>query len=376
MNFERRNIAIETLTPVHIGSGETLTKNFDYIIKNFEEGSYVCVLDMKEIVRLLQKKNIDIGLLVSCLSNNNPNQSVKNFLDEHLPGEEYYLRSIYIPSSVKSTKELSEHIHDGFGEPYIPGSSLKGAIRTAIFTSLLKGKHINQNDIRPNSKIVDNILSFDNTDIKSNDPKDRKDKYMRLLQVSDAYFEQVGMDTLNMTHLNIRNRNSYDDDSKKQLVEAITTGEQSSFVMKITDTEKFPFHSIKDLFKIINKHTRSILVDEYNFWYDYEQDDNTGWLVNAYMETCSDIREQIDKLDDKSCILRVGNSNGWRFITGNWAREKIGERDWRNWVEVMGKKLRPHPEKHHEYDFPKSRRITKTQDGINLLGFVKLTIEE
>ncbi len=370
MNSERRNIAIETLTPVHIGSGETLTKNFDYIIKKIEGYPYVRVLDMKEVVRLLQKKNIDIGLLVSCLSNNNPSQSVKDFLEEHLPDEEYYLRDILIPSSDNLAKELSEHIHDGFDEPYIPGSSLKGAIRTAIFTSLLKERSIIPNDIRPKSNIVDKILSFDNTDIKSNDPRDRKDKYMRLLQVSDAYFEQEGMHALNTTHLNIR-KNSYDDNSKKQLVEAITAGEQSSFVMKITDTEKFPFHSIKELFKKINKHTRSILVDEYKFWDDYEQDDNAGLLVNAYMGACSDIREQIDKLDDKSCILRVGNSNGWEFITGNWAKDIIGEANWQRWIH--DNRIR-HP-RYDGFAFPKSRRITKTQDGINLLGFVKLTIE-
>lgn len=369
MKTERKQIAIETLTPVHIGSGETLRENFDYIIKRDGKYNYVYVLDMKEIVNRLQKKGSNVvNIFVNTLS---MGRNIKNdFLEKYLANdniEDYSQRMIYLPYN--RANELKEHIHDGFGLPYIPGSSLKGAIRTAILTHLIKKENIRPNDIRPKSKIVQQTLSFTNT--KIND-EDKTDNYMRLFQVSDAYFEQDGMDALLMTILNIKG-NGVMDSEKSQLVEAITPKEQSSLVMKITDTNNFPFHSIEELFSTINNHTKSILSEDKKFWSDYDDTDS----VKKYREACFNIIEEIDSLDNKSCILRVGNSNGWKFMTGNWVREKNSnihnnENEWQTWIienTIRNSKYKGCP-------FPKSRRINKTQDGINLLGFVKLTIEE
>ncbi|MBQ9253962.1 MAG: type III-A CRISPR-associated RAMP protein Csm5 [Bacteroidales bacterium] len=284
---ERKHIKIQTLTPVHIGSGEVLQKGFEYLEKKDKNGSYyVHVLNQKELFKELLDKGITIEKLTSELAKNG---SIEGYVKTNLkdvPIDYYSQRYILLVNQKSGANELRSHIHDGFGNPIIPGSSIKGAIHTAIL-SAVKGKE-------------KDLLKF--------------------LKISDASFEQEGMDALNMTLLNIRQSNSFDDTSKKQLVEAITSGEESDFVIKISDTSAFPYHSIEELFKQINSTTERILQSEIDFWEkedNWNEFDNEGdyKLVYSYLRKCKEIRKKITS-DKHSCVLRIGNSNGWRFITG------------------------------------------------------------
>ena len=360
MTSERKNIKIKTLPPVHIGSGEVLQENFDYIRQEIDGDNFLSVINHKKVAENLLAKKISIDKWTACLQRGD---NVKYFLEQFFSeGDDSFLdRYIYleeIPSKIP--KQLREHIHDGLGRPYIPGSSIKGAIRTVILSSMLRKGQKNNN--KP-----DDLLKTK-----------KKDKYgnlldynlMQTLQISDACFEQESMDAINMINLNIRENNSYQDEKASQFVEAITTEEESSLSMKIADTTMCPVKSIKELFALINNHTKRIIQNDIDFWYDYIADDD---IVGKYIDVVNEIKEKVNKVEDNSCILRVGHANGWKFMTGDWAMGMMTVTEWNDIV----RKARPgNDKKYTDYPFPKSRRINKQGKEVQLLGFVKLTIEE
>lgn len=366
MGQERKRIKIQAITPVHIGSGEVLQENFDYIKIKDENGSYIAPLNQKAIGTILFEKGIDISRWVAILHRRD---DINDFLKKNLHDvreDKYSQRYIYLPKNQGVlASELREQIHTGMGLPYIPGSSIKGAIRTVILSDLL----LENNSFKDRP---DNLL------IKKRD-KNIEYELMQYLQVSDAIFSEGSTDALNMVNLNIRNNNSFYDESKKQLVEAITKEDdgKSFMYIKISDTELFPVASIKTLFSVINKNTERILQNDIDFWYDYKFDDNSG-IVDEYINAVGDIRKEINGVEDNSCILRLGHANGWKFITGDWAKGVANDEQW----EKVVKKSRPKNNMYKGYPFPKSRRINVLLDNsghidkVQLLGFVKLTIEE
>lgn len=369
---EKINIKIETLTPVHVGSGDVLQYNYDYVLAKEDDSNYVYILSMKSIVKMLQEKNIDINLWTECLTKG---ENVKSFLQRYNPNyniQDYAERMIYVPDDQSgNARELRENIHDGFGRPYIPGSSIKGAIRTAIIANELKyNKRLEDKFQDRNGKYQIKDSAFLN-DIFG---KDITKNPMKCLQVGDAYFEQEGMDALNMINLNQRQSNGYIDESKQQYLEAITIGEESTFSIKYSPKSPLPrpftnIKNIEDLFSVVNTHTKELLEQEIEIWKGYEEKEG----VENYILACEQILEHFPT-DNKSCVLRLGHGNGWRFITGAWT-EKVENKTWNAIVNTARSKNK---DKYSEYMFPKSRRINVIENDDNidvcLLGFVKLSI--
>ena len=117
-------LTLQTLTPIHIGDGEELRLGFDFVIR----GNSTWRLDEDAI---LESKWDAMHL----------NQSGRTRYP--LPGEvlreadfrngrlfRYILRGA--PRSRRADARLKTFIKDHNDHPYIPGSSLKGALRTAL----------------------------------------------------------------------------------------------------------------------------------------------------------------------------------------------------------------------------------------------------
>ena len=115
---------IEVLTPVHVGSGNKLLMNLDFIVR----GNRVVMLDTPKLFGYLIEKGydaVDIAKVELKELINKERIDVENFKKYALP----------FTGAVRS--EISEHIKTG-GKPYIPGSSIKGAIRTAVLWYAVK----------------------------------------------------------------------------------------------------------------------------------------------------------------------------------------------------------------------------------------------
>ncbi len=134
MNYR---LEIEVLTPLHIGSGVTLKQGFDFAVHDN------LTYRLNEDVILTDKWPDDPGQQRIFL--NQPLASLLEVGDFRAHPE--YFR--YTLRGAPAMKEIRECIRDVHGRPYIPGSSLKGALRTALLRALTHKRVFQRGDFGP-----------------------------------------------------------------------------------------------------------------------------------------------------------------------------------------------------------------------------------
>lgn len=170
-------ITLRTLSPVHVGTGEEWRLGFDFVLANgqtwiFNEDA---VLQAKED-RLKPDARGHYPLPGSLLTE-------KDFDNAAL--FRYVLRGQ--PPSEKADARLKPFIKDPYDRPYIPGSSLKGALRTALaWTGWNEAQmpRLRREDIGRNRSWAGNPLE------KKLFGKDPNYDLLRALQVSDLHGPQ------------------------------------------------------------------------------------------------------------------------------------------------------------------------------------------
>ena len=369
-------IKIETLTPVHVGSGSLLYNNSDFIKEKIDDDFYLVVISEDKIGKLLGNKGEQfINLWLDTIARK---KNIKDFIArfyENAKVDDYAKRKILLFASVNPSDTLKEILHNGMGLPYIPGSSIKGAIRTAILASLSDNIHDKENKIFEHDRRGNKIVTATKIEklLFGNDPNS---DVFRFIQVGDAYFEKETEIATRMVNLNYRNASdNLMDKSKPQLIEAIGQEAETEFQMKIAkgyydfvqskfqQVGKLPVNSIDDLFRLTNTHTRKLVEGEIKIWNNIEKSGSEN-----YVSEMKNILEKINACEGgKSCVLRLGHASGWRFITGAWT-EKLN-----NFKDTVIPVSRPRNRNYEEYDFPKTRRLDEES---YVLGFVKLTITE
>lgn len=132
-------LTVRTLSPVHIGCGEELTK-LDYCYSGNRQ--QISVMHTQKLFQGLLKH----GLLAEFEQNLiDPSAmfSLTRFLADHdIPESEYsawakYSYPVNNVSIVKGQDTIRSFVKDAYGCPYVPGSSLKGVLRTAIAYSII-----------------------------------------------------------------------------------------------------------------------------------------------------------------------------------------------------------------------------------------------
>ncbi|GAB4483197.1 MAG: hypothetical protein Kow0088_26320 [Anaerolineales bacterium] len=165
-------LALRTLSPVHIGSGEEWRLGFNFILANGQ----TWILDEDAILQAkAEQLRPDsrghyplLGKLLTEADLKNP-----TFFRYILPGQ---------PPSQREDARLKAFIKDPFDRPYIPGSSLKGAFRTALAWSgwkELRLPRLSRNDIGRDRSWAGKPLE---KKLFGNDPNH---DLLRALQVSD-----------------------------------------------------------------------------------------------------------------------------------------------------------------------------------------------
>lgn len=369
-------IKLSTLTPVHIGSGNFLQNNMDFVQDYDGDDSFLYVIDPKKILEYVGIERIDEW--VKAIENR---QNIKSFVKNAKP-KDYSSRSILSFSDVKSSDTLKECIHNGMGLAYIPGSSIKGAIRTAVlatYSGNLNGleEMIDKSDIDRNTGEVKKKKASAQkveSELFGGDPNT---DFFRFIQIGDAYFDEECEVATNLINLNQTHKDTLLDESKHQIVEAIGSGLDSEFQMKIAKNfyefsksrcvkiGNMPteIQSVSSLFDVINEHTKKLVNEEIEYWENCRIQGAEG-----YIENMNNILDEVNNCQKgKECILRIGHASGWRFITGAWV-ESLD-----NFEDLVVPVSRPNNHHYTEYDFPKSRRLDADDD---ILGFVKLSIEE
>lgn len=372
-------IKIETLTAVHIGSGETLQYGTDFVPGKTEDGDVLSIIEPRKVLDLIGVDNVQQW--VKAIERKEPTSQVVKRYVPNAKLEDYSNRIILEWSDVRDTDTLKEQIHNGQGRPYIPGSSIKGAIRTSILASLADTIQSKENKIDKSGKDFKGFFK-QKADAKRIESElfgaTPNNDIFRFLQVGDAYFGELREVAIRMVNINERERHSFWDTSKPQLIEAISPEDDSEFQLKLNisgynfsrgKVNQLPscMSSEAELFRTINTHTQKLLCEELEYWEEREDKDDSD-KVTIYLEKVNDILSIARACKDgKECILRIGHGSGWCFITGAWAKSL------KNFDSLVVPVSRPKNSNYEQYDFPKTRRV---DDECELLGFVKLSIVE
>ena len=361
------DIKIELLTPVHIGSGKDLMSNTEYLY--FEDEQLLTVIDEQKVLQLIGEQNIDKW--VNIIQNN---QSLKQYLLQvkgDLEPADIEKRSMNVfGSGIAKHKTLKEQLHDGKQISFIPGSSIKGAIRTAIVSHYaLQNPDLSKHSLknhkgRYDAQVLEKKLFGENPN---------KDVF-RFLQIGDAYFNCPTIAT-KVHILNSYYNNWHFKQESSHLVECIAQEADSEFRLKINTellqknnpVNKTDFLEMKQLFNIINQHTLRLLEKEKDFW---QEDDNVQETAfENYMENINRLIEICKNCNEKETVLRIGFGSGWDFITGAWTKDFgiMGDNEYDRFVNIM--------RRNKNYDmsvpFPKTRKMD--EDG-DILGFIKLSL--
>ena len=373
----KKTVKIETLTSVHIGSGEVLQIGSDFVKGKMGDDYVLAVVSPEKVLNLIGEEHLQ-DWVVAIERKESTGNVVKRFAPNAKVGD-FAKRIVLEWSEAHERDTLKEHIHNGQGKPYIPGSSIKGAIRTAMLASLAENVNGAERkiDASANGKKKANANKVEK-ELFGSDPNN---DVFRFLQVGDAYFGDCYTVSARMVNVNERTSRGFWDVSKPQLIEALCPEDETEFEMKLniegynksreecSTIGDLPMimSSYENLFETINEHTISLLDFEIDYWRERSDMDDSD-KVESYLEKIESIKKKVLKCcKGKECVLRIGHGSGWNFITGGWAR------DLDNFESLVVPVSRPNNQNYREYDFPKTRRV---DHDCELLGFVKLSLKE
>lgn len=368
---------IEVLSPIHIGSGDTYG-NSEYLpirYKNSDKTKKIFRrINISKFYSSLDSKNKD--LFIDFLSDSDSN--LMDFERNISKNFEKYA-CINECSKNPNNNQMIEETIKSLNKAYIPGSSIKGAIKTALLYNLFDDdsdkirKFIKINNFRNfNSKSNEFVDSFFTSDIrKSSSQKD----IMKFLHISDSTSskeisvhdiysimasDKMGIkDNTVYKKYNKRLKKSFDVISFYETIDIGTVLEfninnnyDSSFYSDLKLGDKSQIINVDNIKDCLYNFSEDLIVNELNFASEY----NIDYLYDFY-----------NKLEKRNVqdtpLLKIGAGSGFLATT---LALKI--KDNSVFDEIKRKK--------HGYDycFPKSRKVTKRT--FMPLGWVQLSLKE
>ena len=128
-NYRMYDVDVQTLTPLHIGTGRELLKDFDFAVR----GSRTYRLNEDAI---LEEKGADDAAAAAVLAGTPPAHLIEDLLGT-AAGDAFVRYSLRgVPRTQGTGARLREQIKSAYDEVYLPGSSIKGALRTSLLRAL------------------------------------------------------------------------------------------------------------------------------------------------------------------------------------------------------------------------------------------------
>lgn len=131
-------LKITALSPIHVGSGQKIGKKL-YIYTPWNHK--VIVPDMQRMYQAMQKRRLETEFTKYMMDYRNRLPALGQWLKEQQFGRADYDRwkryemdagEAFAQAGRNRPKEIDAFMKDAYGMPYVPGSSIKGMIRTAL----------------------------------------------------------------------------------------------------------------------------------------------------------------------------------------------------------------------------------------------------
>lgn len=278
MSMHYWKVSLVCLSPVFVGSGEKFKKS-EYIYD--KKAGEVYFLDESGWIRFLGRHGImddfSNALLANPLHLNlfgylshqdrlcRKYGSIGNILHA-MKKERAVLRTEpYLGNPEKAPNEIAGFVLDAKGNPYIPGSSLKGAFRTAILAHhILQNRGAYKKDWenirraagnkRDMGKAMDNLEREAAIPLDKNGKRDMVKSYFRGLTVSDASLVNGGLCVVPKTDLGLHTFRTHEVSLFRETLKADSTLE---FTLGLDDDASamghFGIHNFHDLMDVLKE---------------------------------------------------------------------------------------------------------------------------
>lgn len=300
------DLTITLLTPLHIGDGDTLFGNFDFAIHNRQ----TWVIDPEGFAgSLLDTDDQRFNQILS--GTPLPQLLTPQDYDPASPMFRYVLPGV--PHRGDTGVEIRSHIKNVYDQPYIPGSSLKGALRTCIFREAFRQKNQPLDVTRLNRSRNWAAQSLENELLSSTAPnRGQSPNYslLRALQVADS--DPVEAQALVLAQAKVFGVGNVkasinveclrpDTVLKTTLTidEYLFTDSQASQKLRLGEQQNW----IKNLRSLINQQAETRVKQEINF---YEKRGNN--LAGDFYKT---LLTAMPDMPDNRFLLQVGWGGGW-----------------------------------------------------------------
>lgn len=299
-------LIINGITPLFIGSGKVYSQ-LDYI--HHEDNIYI--VDFDKLLKQIPTEVIDD--LTSDINKNFKNNiwlgDIKDFLSKYHINWKQIVEKEYELMGAIGKNEINQFIKTG-DQIYIPGSSVKGAIRTAMLFRIL--------EMYPDKKkkIVGSIIErFNDQQINKLIQDDGSNDLLRALIVSDS---KISADSLikiaPSTVYHLRNKEStipifYEVLDK--IFSSIGTIKINSRLVSSNALISENFNLTKEnIINAINSFSKEIIDYELKE-FNARNDSNLDHIIEFYKR----LKAQLENLKDNECILRLGQGSGIIGIT-------------------------------------------------------------
>lgn len=355
-------INVEALTPICVGAGaeSSWKEGIDYVVGHDQKLYHINLRKVKE-------QGFDMDVISDFLSKKKDRWVLTDFFGEKL----YAVSDKSFDLPAKSSNGIVMFIKNQLtGNPVIPGSSLKGAIRSVIY------KYLRGGDGDTRKKESDFFGKFD-----------AGDDFFRFIQVSDIDFESTRLVNSKIFNLRIDDNKDWKGgwkNASKQTDETICLTKFNTIYETLVPNQKgfgsialslnlydlykknvkqsdelssvkrpIVANDISFLFHIINQHTKNYLLKELAFFSKYEAE-----RTDEVVKNINSLIELIPQDDDSSyCIIKMAAGSGFHSMTGDWQYDDYDKTGF-----LKDKK---------KY---KSRKIAIDGDHLSLMGFVEISV--
>jgi CRISPR-associated protein Csm5 len=372
--IEKTKLKITTVTPVTIGSGAELSPYSDYIVDNGQ----ICFIDKTKLQNIIATNDSWLDLYVQGVAmqmdNNKSDFDIKSFLLNNKIvtniDEVISYRCDFTTNTPQSKLPIKGIIKSPLQQPYFPGSSIKGGLKTVFMYNWLKTNKksdakieevINGKEIEKNGEFKKIAVNFDWLEklfeCKVNEETNILIRPNTIQQATDS--KPLSKDS-----------NIVVDCWRKMPIrfECIAKDKTTEFELTLEN------YKWNDLVEQMNDYAFDVLNRELDL---VEKDDKLKIYYNQLLDMQDLINDELEKSESSTAYLRIGFGKGYYLNSLGIAIydyvTKEGKEDLYDKYESFLKKEFAKRGKEDDFsleNFPKTRLfVSKTQEP---LGWVKI----
>jgi CRISPR-associated protein Csm5 len=365
---------LKTLSPVHIHSGEVL-KSINYMVKD----GRVLIFDEMDVIKAVKENELLSDELLNHFAADNRRAEYIKTLD-------YFIEKGIIESSIVekyktaainkvgdlSGQDIYRTMRNIFGT-YIPGSTLKGVLRTAILYDFLLNKGIDYikeainflNQRRRTPYTIDDYIIYGvehNNSINRNIQNDP----FKFLGIKDVTMQGKDIEIYEESIYNVKNF------VPGNVIEAIPEGNYSDefeFEIRLEERlinryneEIISYFNEEELVRVLYQFSKDIIEDEIKYYK----------ALNSPLFNTREIIKKLEEIQSKnslnSPVLRIGKGKGYKSNTVALAIKRLDRDYYLKEIRNIAKPFRYN----RNYEYPKTRKFVGSPSSPKLLGFAIL----